>query len=85
MKFKQTAILSTILCLVLIILMNHFAGLEFHFAAILGAFIPSNILVLIYLMVKRKGKKSGLIFLFLQNIFPLISLIGTIWKSSILQ
>jgi|TARA_B110000879_G_C10766571_1_gene353637 hydrogenase maturation factor len=82
MKFKQTAILSTILCLVLNILINHFAGYEFHFAAVIGGFIPSNILVVIYLIVKRKEKKSGLLFLLLQNIFPLFSLIGTLWASN---
>ena len=81
MKFKQTVILSTILCVVLTSIQTTKSLGYFSFFDFIGAFITANILAIIYILVKRKKKKSNLIFFVLQNILALMSVIGTIANS----
>ena len=77
MKFKQTIILSTILCVILTSIQVTKSLGYFSFFDFIGAFVAANILSSIYLLVKRKKKKSNLIFFFLQNILALMSVIGS--------
>ncbi len=81
MKFKYAVILSTILCVVITSYQTTISLGYFSFFDFIGAFIAANIVAVIYLLVKRKKKKSNLIFLVLQNIIALMSLIGAYWVS----
>ena len=77
MKFKYAAILSTILCLVLNILKSHFGAIGYDISVFFGEFMLSNTFAGIYLLFKIKREKSGLMFLFLQNILAFFALMGS--------
>ena len=77
MKFKYAAILSTILCLVLNILQSHFGSTGYDISVFFAEFMLSNTFAGIYLLFNIKREKSGLMFLFLQNILALLTLMGS--------
>mgnify|MGYP001029126516 CR=1 FL=1 len=81
MNFKQTIILSTILCVVLTSIQTTKSLGYFSFFDFIGAFIAANVLVIIYLLVKRKKEKSNLTFFVLQNILALMSMFSAIANS----